>query len=130
MRAIVGFLMKPSSEDERQHIIEHLGRLGLKYGKFQRTKWLYTEFLVKFPSVVSYMTAPAQFYHEVEAYIRKRKRVREMMSAATTQNLWGLEIYTQTHIYFHKPLENFADFDLTEHKAPELLKQFAKKKTK
>ena len=80
MRAVVGFLFSPKDETERDLILEHLGRLGLKYARISETKALYTVFEVKFPSIISYMVAPTQFYNEVEKYIRKRRKLREMLS--------------------------------------------------
>ena len=80
MRAVVGFLFSPKDETERDLILEHLGRLGLKYARISETKALYTVFEVKFPSIISYMVAPSQFYNEVEKYIRKRRKLREMLS--------------------------------------------------
>ena len=38
MRAAVGFIFKPSSQEDREHIIDQLSRLGFKYTKFRNTK--------------------------------------------------------------------------------------------
>mmetsp|Transcript_31715 Transcript_31715/g.31154 ORF Transcript_31715/g.31154 Transcript_31715/m.31154 type:complete len:99 (+) Transcript_31715:240-536(+) len=80
MRAVVGFLFTPKDQTERDLIIEHLGRLGMKYAKIAKTKALFTRFEVKVPAIVSYMVAPAQFYNQVEKYIRRRKPLREMVA--------------------------------------------------
>ena len=87
MRAVVGFLFKSKDQSEKDLIIEHLGRLGMKYANFDKTKCLFTTFEVKFPAIVSYMVAPAQFYHEVELYIKRRRQLREMIAEAKTDNL-------------------------------------------
>ena len=74
MRAIVGFAFKPNSEDEREYIVDQMQRLKFKYKQLPQTRCLYSEFLLKFPTVVAYATAPAQFYREAEENIRKRKK--------------------------------------------------------
>ena len=129
MRAVVGFIIKPSNDAQRELIKSQFVKYGYKYMNIDKpTKCLFAKFDIKPPRTVAYMVSPAQFYRQVDEFIWKHKKLRNMMALSTTKNMWGVELYNEECIYFHKPLENFHYFDLTEHEAPKVFRQSIDKK--
>ena len=88
MRAVVGFIIKPSNDAQRELIKSQFVKYGYKYMNIDKpTKCLFAKFDIKPPRTVAYMVSPAQFYRQVDQFIRKHKKLRNMMALSTTKNM-------------------------------------------
>ena len=118
LRACCGFVFKPSSSEDRKYLIDEFAKYGYKYTNFGETKCIYSSFPVKFPMFVSYMIAPARFYTTCWKYFGEHPEIYKAFNDTSVSHC-SVEVYTRDSIYFHVPLENYRDFDITPYPAPE-----------
>ena len=122
-RAVVGFLFKPLSKKDVDYAENYLRQYGFKYAEFKNTKCVYSWWQLGFPVTLSYILAPMKFYKKLGQFLNSNPKYKDLIKRNPDLNYCGVELYDKSRIYFHAPLENLSDFDLTCYSSPESKKK-------
>ena len=118
-RAVIGFTFKTEHDEDKDYIIKKFRKKEYKYGFFKDTMWLYGTFPIRIPKFIAFVLSPARFYSNAFRILKDDPELREKSKKSQVKNKCGVEMYDEHNIYYHLPVENFEEFDLTNIPAPE-----------